>query len=152
MINATNAHILTNEAKLEQLTEAIERYEQIMENRKKVITNTKFYCETILSSLITNAARDGWTAVDIKIGQEWYDYSKYGEDYKVYGILKDQGEMYADGRHSWSENCKIGALNLQTLITIIESYGYTVTQTEIEYFEYGLGKRDGIRLLISWAK
>ena len=152
MINATNAHILTDEAKLEQLTEAIERYEQIMENRKKVVTNTKFYCETSLSSLITNAARKGLTAVSIKIGQGWYNSFEYGEDYKVYGVLEDQGETYADGRHSWTENYEIGKLHLPTLITIVESCGYTVTQTGIEYFEYGLGKRKGVKLAISWAK
>ena len=152
MINATNAHILTNEAKLDQLVESIQRYEQIMENRKKIITNTKFYCETALSSLITNAARKGLTAVSIKISQGWYNFSEYGGDYKVYGVLKDQGETYADGRHSWTEDCEISNLDLPTLVTILESCGYTVTQTGLEYFEYGLGKRKGVQLTISWAK
>lgn len=152
MINATDARILTYEAKAALLAESIKQYEQIMANRKKVITNTASYCETTLSSLITDAAQEGLTAVTIKIGQAYYIPSDYGEDYKLYGIIKDEGETYANGRHSWCESSKIGKIDLQTLVTIIESCGYTVTQEKFQYFRYYEGKRNGLALTISWAK
>lgn len=73
----------------------------------------------------------------------------YGENYYV--TLKDCGTPYADGKHSYCPNDKgsKNGYNLNAIIEYLESHCFKVTTEGAYYYQYGWGRKRGIRLNVS---
>lgn len=149
MITANGAKELTQQANFFKELEKIKRMEAITKAKQNILNSTAEYCEKILSDLITTAAKNGQTEIQLEFSAT-YNPVTY-EQLTVRYVLKDEGPTYADGRHSYEPKFNAGVIDTQVLIDILKKLKYNVTTQTFSYWEYYLGKKTGYKIIISWA-
>lgn len=134
--NALNAQEII---RLEKLQKEIERQARFA----RVVEDTINFCNTELSTLISDASLKGNNSLELHWGNIEFENFE-----SIYSPLVEEETKYANGDSSFRTCGK--RIHTPTMIKYLVSNGYKVEQFNWSYMRYGSGSQTGTRIYIQW--